>query len=122
MGGVDVPARRFHVPGLVVEEDVRPEALLKALGVPANDPRLKFVKGKGCTHCKNTGYLGRTALHELVAVNENLRNLISKGAPESEIQREATKNGFHPLTHDGIKKALLGITTSEEIARVCLEP
>lgn len=102
-------------------EDKPPESQLKAMGFAANDPRMKFFKGKGCSNCKNSGYSGRTGIHELLVVNDPIRDLISRRAPETEIRSEAAKAGFRTLSYDGIKKSLLGTTDIEEVARVCLE-
>lgn len=74
-----------------------------------------FYRGKGCTHCRGTGYKGRIAFHELILITEEIRQLISEGKSAQEITRAATKVGFRPLRYDGLRKVLLGLTTIEEI-------
>jgi type IV pilus assembly protein PilB len=74
-----------------------------------------FYRGKGCTACRNTGYKGRIAFHELVLVTEEIRSLITEGASVQAITEAATKVGFRPLRYDGLKKVLLGLTTIEEL-------
>lgn len=74
-----------------------------------------FYRGRGCPQCRNTGYHGRIAFHELVLVTDEIRELISRGASASEINRAAAKVGYRPLRYDGLKKVLLGLTTIEEI-------
>lgn len=64
------------------------------------------------------GYKGRIAIHEMVLVSDALRSLISDGAGTHEMVQEAKKLGFQPLRHDGLKKALMGLTTLEEVERV----
>ncbi|HVZ65647.1 MAG TPA: GspE/PulE family protein [Lacunisphaera sp.] len=74
-----------------------------------------FYRGRGCPHCRGTGYHGRIAFHELVLVTEEIRQLISDGRSAQEITRAAAKTGYRPLRYDGLKKVLLGLTTIDEI-------
>ena len=76
---------------------------------------MPFFRGRGCSVCRNTGYKGRVAFHELVLITEEIRTLISNGASVQEITKAAAKVGFKPLRYDGLKKVLLGFTTIEEI-------
>ncbi len=75
-------------------------------------------KGRGCHYCKNTGYLGRTGIHEILIVDDELRSLIIAGVSYLDIIRELKKKGFSTLKDDGVKKVLKGITTPEEVLRV----
>ena len=74
-----------------------------------------FYRGRGCPACRNTGYKGRVAFHELVLITEEVRSLISEGRSVQEISRAAAKVGYKPLRYDGLKKVLLGLTTIDEI-------
>ncbi|MEO6004245.1 MAG: GspE/PulE family protein [Opitutus sp.] len=74
-----------------------------------------FYRGRGCAACRNTGYKGRIAFHELVLITEEIRTLITEGRSAQEITRAASKVGFKPLRYDGLKKVLLGLTTIDEI-------
>jgi type IV pilus assembly protein PilB len=74
-----------------------------------------FYRGKGCSHCRGTGYKGRIAFHELVLITEEIRQLISEGKSAQEITRAASRVGYRPLRYDGLRKVLLGLTTIEEI-------
>ncbi len=74
-----------------------------------------FFRGRGCAACRNTGYKGRVAFHELVLITEEIRTLISQGRSVQEISQAAAKVGYKPLRYDGLKKVLLGLTTIEEI-------
>lgn len=76
-----------------------------------------FYRGRGCAACRNTGYKGRIAFHELILITEEIRSLISEGKSAQEITKAAEKVGFKPLRYDGLKKVLLGLTTIEEIDR-----
>ncbi len=74
-----------------------------------------FYRGRGCPACRNTGYKGRVAFHELVLITEEIRTLISEGKSAQEITKAAAKVGYKPLRYDGLKKVLLGLTTIDEI-------
>jgi type IV pilus assembly protein PilB len=74
-----------------------------------------FYRGKGCPKCRNTGYKGRVAIHELVLITEEIRSLISEERSVQEITKAAAKVGYRPLRYDGLKKVLLGLTTINEI-------
>ena len=74
-----------------------------------------FYRGRGCQVCRQSGYKGRVAFHELVLMTEEVRTLITKGRSVQEIARAAAKIGYKPLRYDGLKKVLLGLTTIEEV-------
>ena len=74
-----------------------------------------FYRGRGCPKCRNTGYKGRVAIHELVLITEEIRALISEERSVQEITKAAAKVGYRPLRYDGLKKVLLGMTTINEI-------
>jgi type IV pilus assembly protein PilB len=74
-----------------------------------------FYRGKGCPHCRGTGYKGRIAFHELILITEEIRQLISEGRSAQEITRAAARVGYRSLRYDGMRKVLLGLTTIDEI-------
>ena len=76
---------------------------------------VSFYRGRGCPKCRNTGYKGRVAIHELVLITEEIRALISEERSVQEITKAAAKVGYRPLRYDGLKKVLLGMTTITEI-------
>jgi type IV pilus assembly protein PilB len=75
-------------------------------------------RGKGCDHCKGTGYKGRKGIFELMVMNRNLRNLTFDSAPTDELRKAAVANGMYSLAMDGVRKILEGMTTPEEVLRV----
>ncbi|MBI4516049.1 MAG: type II secretion system ATPase GspE [Deltaproteobacteria bacterium] len=83
--------------------------------------RTMYRTGSGCAACKQTGYRGRTGIHELLVVDDEIRNLIMKNADAATIRREATGKGMDTLRQDGADKVINGITTIEEILRVTQE-
>jgi len=80
--------------------------------------KIRVFRGKGCRACVNTGYFGRTGIFEVLEMKENIQKLIMEKADADQIQKQAIKNGMTTMLEDGIEKALLGITTIEEVIRV----
>uniref|UniRef100_UPI002811F2F9 GspE/PulE family protein n=1 Tax=Microbacterium sp. TaxID=51671 RepID=UPI002811F2F9 len=101
------------------EPDAVTDAELSASGFvrPAGDPRPVY-RPVGCQHCAETGYRGRTAIHEVMAVTEEIERLAVARASSTEIARVARAQGMHTLREDGWLKALDGMTSIEEILRV----
>jgi general secretion pathway protein E len=77
-----------------------------------------YKAGPGCADCKQTGYRGRLGIHELLVVDDDVRNLIMRAADSSSIRRAAASKGMTTLREDGAEKLLKGQTTVEEILRV----
>lgn len=75
--------------------------------------------GKGCTICSNTGFKERIAIFEFIKVTPALQNLILKRPSGQEIWEVAAKEGAKSLFEDGIDKVKKGITTIDELLRVC---
>ncbi len=83
--------------------------------------RAIFYRGRGCSHCMNVGYLGRTGLYELLEVTDPIRHLVTSNADAATIRQQALKMGMRPLRQAGLDKVLAGQTTVEEILRVTQE-
>jgi len=79
---------------------------------------LELYKGKGCSACNNTGFKGRMAVHELLIMNDSLRESVLKGASGSVLYNKAKECGMVTLKEDGMKKVKRGYTTIGEILRV----
>ncbi|ANC78585.1 type II secretion system protein GspE [Fictibacillus phosphorivorans] len=77
-------------------------------------------RGKGCGMCNSTGYKGRIALHEVLVVDEHIRQLIMNNRPIVELRDYAMKNGTIFLIDDGFLKVKQGLTTTEEVLRVAI--
>lgn len=88
----------------------------KILGVDEND-RLILYKAEGCSYC-NRGYKGRTAVHELMSITEEIRKLIDKNASTDEIRKKAIEEGMSTLLQSVSALALEGKTSYEEVLRV----
>lgn len=92
---------------------------LMKIGFPEKDIlTTTFNKGLGCEECRQLGYQGRTGIHELLLVTEQLRPLIMNRAPASTIGQEARNAGMRTLREDGWRKVRGAITTVEEVLRV----
>jgi type IV pilus assembly protein PilB len=79
--------------------------------------KVVFYKGKGCGACSGSGYRGRIAIHEIMKVDEEMRELITEKASTSQLRRAAYAKGFRDLRFDGLRKAVAGLTTIEEVIR-----
>lgn len=77
-----------------------------------------FYRAKGCRQCGRTGYKGRTGIYELMMMTDELRSIIAAKRSTSELKKAAIETGMKTLQQDGIRKALEGITTLEEVMRV----
>ena len=75
-------------------------------------------RAKGCETCFQTGYLGRTAIYELLNIDDEMRQLIMKNSDASMIKALAMEKGMTTLRQDGASKILNGITSIEEVVRV----
>lgn len=100
-------------------EPYSPDESERAL-LPPGETReqVQLFRGHGCPHCANTGYFGRVGIHEAVLVSSEVRELILENASVSRIARTARGQGYRSMRHDGLKKALMGLTTLSEIRRV----
>jgi len=100
---------------------IRPEPqMLKAAGFGEDviDERPEIPHAVGCSACSHTGYRGRLAIHEVMAVTEEIERLAVARASSEEISRVAVEQGMRQLREDGLAKVLLGRTTIEEVGRV----
>ena len=91
-----------------VSDPTVPRLLVGGKPIPA-------YRGKGCEGCRLTGYRGRTAIYEILTVNDRIRELILEKASADVIKREAVRLGMTTLYQDGVHKVAAGLTTSEEI-------
>jgi len=80
--------------------------------------RGQLYRGLGCENCLNTGYLGRTGIFELLVIDDDIKGLISKRRSSHIIKEAAIEKGMSTLREDGLRKALTGETTLEEVCRV----
>ena len=80
-------------------------------------PGTKLYKGRGCERCRNTGYLGRIGIFEVLKMDDRLRELIVTRPPSSSVRMLANEGGMASLWEDGMEKVLAGISSVDEIMR-----
>jgi len=79
---------------------------------------ITLYKPVGCEHCGGTGYRGRAAIMEFLVMSDPLRRLVLKHADAGDLQATAQKEGMDTMYEDGLRKAVAGLTTIEEVLRV----
>jgi type II secretory ATPase GspE/PulE/Tfp pilus assembly ATPase PilB-like protein len=98
---------------------------MEALNMSADEKErykdIKFYRGRGCVHCRNTGYYDRTGIFELMEVKGPIRRLIFDNANQEEIREEAVKRGMITLREAALRKIAAGITTLREVLRVTVQ-
>jgi len=96
-----------------------PDSLLVESGLNPDDWRdVPLVEGAGCFECGGTGFRGRSAIHELLDLSDNIREMILNRRPAPEIKRAAREEGMTFLRESAVEKLRLGITTLREINKV----
>jgi type IV pilus assembly protein PilB len=94
------------------------EEMLRELGREADELRgTTLYYGKGCEQCFHTGYRGRTAICEIMRVDQNLRRAVLERASTAEIRALACVGGMRTLREAGLRAVLAGVTTIEEVRR-----
>ena len=102
------------------EPSMPDEGQLRACGVTDEMlARANFMKGRGCSHCRQSGYRGRQAVFELMRMTSQLRELTFAQAPAQDLRRKARAGGMKTLRDDAILKATKGMTTLDEVLVNC---
>ena len=94
-----------------------PLEYLQEIGAPMPHDT-QFSRGRGCDHCRQTGYQGRAAIYEIVPINENLRRMIVRKETGTAMKSQAVADGMGTLRQDGWRRVMEGKTTIEEVVRV----
>ncbi len=81
----------------------------------------KFTKGLGCRKCRNTGFSGRVGIHELLQVNDELRDAIVAGGTVAQLRKIAATYNMVTLRYDGFRKVREGLTSVEEVIQIAGE-
>ena len=82
------------------------------------DSPVVLHRPKGCEECDGTGYRGRLAIQEFLVMSDAVRRLVMNHAQSRQIEEMALQEGMHTMYEDGLRKAVMGLTTIEEILRV----
>jgi len=97
-----------------VPQDVMRRLMMTAEDVAANT----FYRGRGCSRCKDTGFLGRMAILEVLLISEQMRDLILRESGAKAIRDQALREGMKTLQMAGLEKAKSGLTSLDEVLRV----
>src|SRR5690625_3166208 len=100
------------------EEQMEPTERERELFSQANLQKTIVKRGRGCASCNNTGYRGRSAIHEVLRVNDEIRTSIMQSASASELRSDVKEQGMLFLLDDGLQKGVQGLTTTAEVLRV----
>jgi len=92
---------------------------LKSMGLDVGqNGSIKFYRGKGCSRCRGTGYLGRSGVFEVLPYSETIKNMTSSATPVEDIRAQAQREGMVTLRQNAIRALLEGKTTYQEVLRV----
>ncbi|MFA5147374.1 MAG: ATPase, T2SS/T4P/T4SS family [Candidatus Omnitrophota bacterium] len=92
------------------------ESIARELNIKASE--VKVFRGKGCANCNHTGFWGRTAIYEILLVDDTIKDMIFKKASASQIKKLSISRGMRTLRQDGWNKVIAGMTTPEEVINV----
>src|SRR6201997_3747549 len=95
-----------------------PSEYLAEIGFPLKELGTEFMRGKGCEHCRHTGYQGRAAIYEICLITEPMRKLDMQKRDGGELKQCAIAEGMETLRQDGWRRVAEGKTTIEEVVRV----
>ncbi|MFC1580198.1 ATPase, T2SS/T4P/T4SS family [Thermodesulfobacteriota bacterium] len=85
------------------------------------DEKFHLFRPVGCSKCHNTGFLGRTGIHELMVATTTIKEMIAEKASTLELKKQALAEGMRTLKMDGIEKVIKGQTTFREVMKVCIQ-
>ena len=102
----------------ISDSSVTPDLMIQ-MGIPAQYvAQVRAYKGKGCQACYYTGMTGRMAVHEVMIIDEQVKNAIVKNLPATQIKRVAMEAGMRTLRQSALNKMVAGVTTALEVTKV----
>jgi type IV pilus assembly protein PilB len=99
------------------EFEPSPEMLMELNLRPQDVRGKKFYYGRGCDRCNNTGHRGRMGIYELLIMNDDLRDLVSRGASTDELRNACRRQGMQTLRESGLRAIYKGLTSIDEVVR-----
>ena len=96
------------------QENPRPEETALLCRAKDGAPVGKIMRPAGCPKCSNSGYKGRTGIHELLRNNDEMRTLINRNANAHELKDSAKRNGMRTMFEDCMEKVKAGVTSLPE--------
>jgi len=120
IGAVAQRLVRINCPACKAPYEETPE-VLREIGIdPEMVKREPLMKGMGCAECRGLGFKGRGGIYEMIVIDETIRKLIIDRASASTIRNHALQNqGMVTMLADGRNRVLQGLTTIQEVLRVC---
>lgn len=115
---------RVICPHCKVEDTHVPDHILSEIAEASKETDIKSIKvykGAGCDHCNHTGYFGRTAIYEILTLDEHIRDAIFNKPRAEQLKRLALSSGMISLRQDGWRNVLQGVTTPEEVMNVTIK-
>ena len=113
---MNYPKNAADIPDIVaLEKDVKFKNMMSRFFQNKKLKDIKLYRGTGCKACKHTGYLGRTAVFEVMEVGDDIRALISAKASSSAIENKAEENGMTLMYYNGLVHLFNGVTTYDEL-------
>ncbi|HLV80783.1 MAG TPA: type II secretion system ATPase GspE [Chthonomonadaceae bacterium] len=111
---------RMNCPRCRAPYEEKPE-VLREIGIDPDEVRNKpLMRGRGCPECRGVGFRGRSGIYEMLTVDEQIRRMIIEREPAAATKQYAQKNqGMVSMLQDGREKVLKGLTTIQEVLRVC---
>jgi len=101
-----------------IEEYKPNDTQLRLAGLQKEAEQVKFMRGIGCSRCRNTGFKGLTGIFELVTVDETMAEMIIDNTSDVKLRNYALSRNYRPLFHNGIDKVKSGEVNLEEMLRV----
>jgi len=95
------------------------QALIATTFGEDNTLPLKLKHAQGCRHCNDTGYFGRTCVGEFIEIDDTLIEILQTGEPQDFVHLATTQPGFQSIGKTALKLALNGVTSFEEVTRIC---
>ena len=117
-GRIVVRPKGAEGPAIALPEVVAELGLARFAGP---DGRVELWRATGCAHCAHTGYTGRVGITEIMPMTDPLRSLVMKHATSTDLRAQAVREGMLTMYEDGMRKAVKGVTTVEEVLRVTRE-
>jgi type IV pilus assembly protein PilB len=117
---IGIVAQRLvrRICGRCREEYEPTHEILEAFGLSNLPKGTTLFRGKGCEYCNGIGFKGRVAIHEVLVITEEMRDVIFGEVTTGKLRKLALANNFRDMLFDGVQKSLAGITTVDEVRRV----
>ncbi|MCF7887452.1 MAG: GspE/PulE family protein [Candidatus Omnitrophica bacterium] len=109
---------RLICPNCKEEDQSVTDEIKKEIKKETGASKLRFYKGKGCQKCNFTGFMGRSAIYEILLIDKEMRKLILNQASAEEIKSKAINSGMRSLRLGGWEKVVEGVTSVDEVMRV----